>query len=350
MRILLVSPGNNQKYGGGFYYSFHRRLMNGFIRNGHFVYPYSDRDTADYALGVRQVGKWMANNRLVAIAKELQPDLVVLLQSHLVMPESVEQIREDVLGVKVAAISIDDISHPTPAGQFRHLLQNADFGFATTGGETLGNLAERVPLAFIPNPVDLSVDTERAFEAAAHEFDMIFAGHQPMVDARWGFIEKLKRRLPATMRVGLFGKRQKLQLSGAAYVEALGRTKIGLNLNRKDRNLYASDRMAQLIGNGLLLATHRASGYDAVFGDDEMLFFTDEEDLAAGIERVLGHGEPWRQMARNGWMKGCATMNEKLVAEFVVGFVNGEDAPKDWIFGDHVFSAGRSRSAPAPAA
>ncbi len=196
MRILLVSPGNNQKYGGGFYYSFHRRLINGFIRNGHFVYPYSDRDTADYAMGIRQVGKWMANSRLVEIAKELQPHLVVLLQSHLVLPETVEKIREAVNGVKVVAISIDDISHPVPAKQFRHLLQNADFGFATTGGETLRNLAEGVTLAFIPNPVDLSVDTEKSFEAAAHDLDTIFAGHQPMVDPRWGFIDELKCKLP----------------------------------------------------------------------------------------------------------------------------------------------------------
>ncbi|MCH9807806.1 MAG: glycosyltransferase [Alphaproteobacteria bacterium] len=350
MRILLVSPGNNQKYGGGFYYSFHRRLMNGFIRNGHFVYPFSDRDTADYALGVRRFGKWMANKRLVEIASELQPRLLVLLQCHLIEPETVQQVRENVPGVKVAAISIDDISHPTPAGQFRHLLQNADFGFATTGGETLRAMAGDKPLAFIPNPVDLSIDTERTFEAVEHEFDMIFAGHQPMVDVRWGLIEELRRRLPDDMRIGLFGKRQERQLSGARYVTALGRTKIGLNLNRRDGDLYASDRMAQLIGNGLLLATHRASGYGEIFGEDEMLFFDGVEDLAESIKQVLGGDDAWREMAEKGWERAKVTMNERLVAKFILGIANGDSLPADWVFGDHVFNSSDKGYARVPAA
>jgi hypothetical protein len=84
MKILLVGPGNNHKYGGGFYYSFNRRLINGFIRSGHFVYPYSDRDTADYALGFRQIGGGFANKRLIDIARELQPDMLVLLLSYLI--------------------------------------------------------------------------------------------------------------------------------------------------------------------------------------------------------------------------------------------------------------------------
>ena len=179
MRILLVSPGNNRKYGGGFYYAFHRKLMNGFIRNGHFVYQYSDRDTADYAMGLRRLGARLANKRLIEIAAELKPSLLVLLQSHMVTPQMVRIIRKVAPGVKTAAISIDDISDATPAGQFRHLLQEADFGFATTGGRTLEGFAQKRPMAFIPNPVDLSIDAQTAFDAKTHKYDLIFAGQQP---------------------------------------------------------------------------------------------------------------------------------------------------------------------------
>ena len=347
MRILLVSPGNNRKYGGGFYYAFHRKLMNGFIRNGHFVYQYSDRDTADYAMGLRQLGARLANKRLIEIAAELKPSLLVLLQSHMVTPQTVRIIRKVAPGVRTAAISIDDISDATPAGQFRHLLQEADFGFATTGGRTLESFGQQRPMAFIPNPVDLSIDAQTAFDAKTHKYDLIFAGHQPMIDPRWAFIRDVADRLPTPTRCGIFGRRQQRQLSGSAYVDALGASKIGLNLNRRDGDLYASDRMAQLLGNGLLLATHRASGYDQVFADDEMLFYTGVDDLAAGIERVLGAGEPWREMARAGRQKAIATMSETVVARFMVDMIVGASPPSDWAFTDHVFTAVRQATEPA---
>ncbi len=347
MRILLVSPGNNHKYGGGFYYAFHRRLMNGFIRNGHFVYQFSDRDTADYALGMRQLGKWLANKRLIEIASELKPTLLILQQSHMITPETARRVRDVAPAVKIAAISIDDISDPTPAAQFRYLLEEADIGFATTGGQTLKGFSGLRPMAFIPNPVDISIDTKSAGDANVHDYDLIFAGHQPIIDPRWAFIEEVANKLPAAVRCGVFGKHQQRQLSGAAYIEALGASKIGLNLNRRDGDLYASDRMAQLLGNGLLLATHRASGYSEVFSEDEMLFFTNSDDLAAGIERVLGAGEPWRAMAHAGRRKAIATMSETRVARFIVDAMQGASLPSNWAFPNHVFGFTQNASEPA---
>ncbi|GAG65965.1 unnamed protein product, partial [marine sediment metagenome] len=91
----------------------------------------------------------------------------------------------------------------------------------------------------------------------------------------------------------------------------------------------------------------RASGYDQVFADDEMLFYTGVDDLAAGIERVLGAGEPWREMARAGRQKAIATMSETVVAKFMVDMIVGTSPPSDWAFTDHVFTAGRQAAEPA---
>lgn len=340
MKILFVGPGNNHKYGGGFYYSFNRRLINGFIRGGHFVYPFSDRDTADYALGLRPLGRKLANDRLLEVASELQPDIMVLLLSYLITPETVRRIRDDVPGIRVAAVCIDDIGHERPAAQFRYLLQEADVGFATTGGATLSRFAERVPVAFIPNPVDLSIDTGQAFAETDYDFDLFFAGHQPVEDPRWQFIAALENELPSSIRIGLFGNKNGRPLGGAAYVTALAHAKIGLNLNRRDGDLYASDRMAQFLGNGLLLATRRASGYAAVFSDDEMLFFDGTSDLAKQILAILEPGERWREMARAGREKAIAIMNETLVAEFICNFTLGGDCGSDWAFAEHAFAPG----------
>ncbi len=337
MRILLVSPGNNQKYGGGFYYALHRRLLNGFVRAGHCVFTYSDRDTADYALGIRKLGRWMANRRLVDIAAGYKPELLVLMQSHMIDPRTVAQVRKVAPGVKVAAINIDDISHPTPAGQFRHLLAGADFGFATTGGETLRAFTGPSTVAFIPNPVDASMDTGRAFAAGRHDYDLFFSGHQPAVDRRWAFIDDLTGRLPDSVRTGIFGRHQERAIAGADYIATLSASRIGLNLNRRDGDLYASDRMAHLLGNGLLLATHADSGYAAHFGDDEMIFYRDAADLAGHIEEALADDRGWRARAKAGYEKARVTMSETLVARFIVALAFGESLPAEWRFTDHIF-------------
>ena len=80
------------------------------------------------------------------------------------------------------------------------------------------------------------------------------------------------------------------------------KSKVGLNFNRGEGNLYASDRMAQFLGNGILLATSRRSGYQAYFGDDEMLFFDDVAELA-GQDRV---GHLGRTTAGALWLSGRA--------------------------------------------
>jgi len=340
MRILMVGPGNNGKYGGAFYYAFHRRLMNGFVRAGHFVFAFSDRDTADYALGVRALGRHLANKRLIEVAKELQPDVLLFLQSDLISPQSVETIRRLVSGIKVGTISIDDIGHPRPAEQFRRLLCCSDYGFATTGGGLLQSFASLAPVAFVPNPVDLSIDTNVSYERVRHDYDYFFAGHQPEVDKRWEMIRELKRCLGDRARPlvgGIFGKSQRQSLSGAAYVKALGRAKVGLNFNRRDGDLYASDRMAQYLGNGLLLASARRGGFDKVFDEEEMLFFDTMNDLAQGLERVLHDDKLWRVMARAGREKALKTMRDTVVADFILGMLMGEGAKEGWSFSSHVF-------------
>ena len=96
-----------------------------------------------------------------------------------------------------------------------------------------------------------------------------------------------------------------------------------------------------MLGNGLLLATHRASGYEAVFNDDEMLFFSNLEELADRVSRALESGDDWREMARAGHKKALATMNEQLVAQFIVDLCFGNEVSDAWVFKDHIFRAGR---------
>lgn len=332
MRILLVGPGSNRKFGDRFYYSYSRRLLNGFVRNGHFVLHVSDRDLADYALGLRTIGAIYANRRLREIAASLQPDLVLLVHADLVTDQTIAQIREQCPSTRVAVAEFDALAVPGGSGVTRlsRMARMADAAFATTGGEALAAATGSVPGYFIPNPVDISMDDRKAYEGQPTS-DIFFAGQQGGTGLQWQRALALRERAPE-LSYAYYGMAKQNGLWGHAYIDAVASCRIGLNLNRAEGGCYASDRMAQYLGNGLLLATDRASGYDAHFSDDEMLFFTGVDELAEQCRRVVADEPGWRRRAELGREKALRTMSNTLVCEFIARLTKGESPPAEWIF------------------
>ncbi|MEL6375179.1 MAG: glycosyltransferase [Pseudomonadota bacterium] len=343
MRILLVGPGNNFRFGGRFFYSFVRRLANGFIRNGHFVLHFSDRDMADYALGMRAAGRWLANRQLLATAKEVQPDLLVLHHAHLIAPETVAAIRKAVAHVRVVNIFCDGLRAKKASERFTAMNAVSDIGFVTTGGADLAAHAGPIPVAFIPNPVDASIDDVRAFEETQKQHDVFFACGKDGGRRRWQLADAVRDACP-DLAFAYYGKGKTNRIWGKRYYEALRATKLGLNFNEWDGGLYASDRMAQYLGNGLLLATARATGYGDHFADDEMLFFDEAADLVDQLSAVLPDEARWRAMARKGYERAYATMGEQRVCGFIVKLALGESVPADWPFAAHIHAAGAGAS------
>lgn len=344
LRILLVGPGMNYKYGGRYFYSFVRRIANGFTRNGHMVLQFSDRDTADYALGIRAIGSLLANHRLIEIARDLQPDLLCLQHAHLIRPETVARIRREVPGCRVAVVYCDTPFAAHTAKRFRAALQGVDIGFCTTGGDMLRRFADVCPVAFVPNPVDASIDNVEAFSVAkaGKTSDVFYACGKSGASDRWQLVDETARRLPH-LRFSLHGRDKRGGIWGDAYYRALAGSRIGLNFNHVEADLYASDRMAQYLGNGLLLATDRRSGYRQYFADDEMIHFDGAADLSQRLAQALGDDARWRSMARKGRSKARAIMSETLVADFIARMALGLGPPTGWSFGEHIFS----RTAPA---
>src|SRR5262249_26898019 len=163
----------------------------------------------------------------------------------------------------------------------------------TTGGPTLGQFSDICPVAFIPNPVDVSIDNLCAYAIRQKPVDVFFASGASGVSNRWGLVDELCRLRP-DLAYDLHGRDKIGRLAGQTYYAAMERAKVGLNLNSGEGDLYASDRMAQYVGNGLLLATQRASGYRRYFNDDEMIFFDDAPELGDRLAHVLADDRRWR--------------------------------------------------------
>ncbi len=330
-RVLIVGPRFSFKpsYGmwpaarsGLMFYSFAHRLANGFIRNGHFVFSLDDRDFRKQVLGWRAAGTWLADRRLLQVARELRPDLLCLQHCDQISPATIHRIREMLPRTRIAVVYYDNVFEPSSADRFRRFLELADFGFATTAGASLAAFADACPVAFIPNPVDLSIDNASAFTVPRKSVDVFCACGVGGAADRWVLIDELRRLKPA-LRYALFGRNKENRLYGDAYFRVISQSKIGLNFNREEGDLYASDRMAQYLGNGVLLATSRRSGYQAYFGDDEMLFFDDAEELADRIGWAVAADHRWRGMAEKARANAADMMGGERVTDFILRMTLG---------------------------
>lgn len=330
MRILLVGPGVNRKYGDKFYYSTSRRLLNGFIRNGHMVLHVSDRDLSDYALGLRSVGRFYAQHRIAQIAAHVRPHLVVLLLANMLSSEWISRLRRKT-GARVVNIELDPLASENVANRFSERLDCCDAGFVTTGGGLLKQVARGRAGYFIPNLVDTAIDDQCAYDSNSIRFDVFFAGQQNSANLQWQRALALREALP-NLSYCYAGASKVGGLWGHDYIAAQGASRVGLCLNRFEGDLYASDRMAQFLGNGMLLATDRASGYADYFGDDEMLLFSSVPELARSVEEALSGAQSWRERARKGREKAKRIMSSELVCNFIERRTFDAGPTPGWVF------------------
>ena len=62
---------------------------------------------------------------------------------------------------------------------------------------------------------------------------------------------------------------------------------MGLNLSRgKPIKYYSSDRITQIIGNGLVTLIDEKTKYNHFFEKDEMVFYKNIEDLSEKIAKI----------------------------------------------------------------
>ena len=94
---------------------------------------------------------------------------------------------------------------------------------------------------------------------------------------------------------------------------------MGLNLSRRnDIYLATSDRLMHYLGNGVMVLTDRATGFDDLFTDDEMIFYTDLDDLVSKARHYASDNQARRKIAESGWTKAHDSFNEQLVAKYLM--------------------------------
>lgn len=333
MRVLYV--GNfNEKSNGARFYDSNRKLANGFIRNGHQVYQFSDRDIARAStwFGSRKFGIVPANFRLLETAKNFWPDLLVIGHADPIFATTLKQIRKAVPHIKIAAYNFDALWHQDNVNRITAHADDADAIFITTAGDQLTQFTRKNNVvSYFPNLVDLSIDTGRAFENADPQFRLFYGmGNALPESERYNVASRILDRF-GDEEVEILGMRGKRPIAGITYQRHLGNARMGLNLSQGEGDpLYSSDRMAQYIGNGLMTFIHRRTGYDRIFKEDELAFYEDFDQLLEKIAYFKEHDDEARTIAQNGWRRIHEIFKERLVAKYITEVTFRQDLSENY--------------------
>ncbi len=333
MRILHASHTHLKSLGARNYF-LPVRINNGFIRNNHEVYWFSDRDMARYSsiFHSRKTGVGACNRKFLEVCRNFEPDVIALCSQDILRPETLAEARRILPNVAIFQYYIDPLFDASNFRNARSKAEVVDWTFVTTAGPVLTRLAgARSRVAFIPNPVDPSIDTHRCHERTDQPCDVFFAGHiskwQHPDDLRGRAHELIKERLPQA-RAAFHGHGGNPSLFGAAFMRALGQAKIGLNFSQRNMDaqpgpggelyLYSSDRIGLYQGNGLLVFTTRAFNLSDLYGADTIVEVEGADEFIDRLKYYLENDGARQRVARAGYELGHRDFNERLVAQYML--------------------------------
>ena len=94
---------------------------------------------------------------------------------------------------------------------------------------------------------------------------------------------------------------------------------MGLNLSRGDAiKYYSSDRITEIVGNGLVCLRDEKTCYRDFFNDKEMIFYKNVSDLSEKIQRISYDDKLRKKIAKNGKEKYMKYFNSTKVADFII--------------------------------
>ena len=126
---------------------------------------------------------------------------------------------------------------------------------------------------------------------------------------------------------------KKQPIWGQEFLNVLNNSKMGLNLSRgKPIKYYSSDRITQIVGNGLVCLIDQKTGYQNFFDKNEMVFYKSVSDLSEKVIKISSDDNLRRKIARNGKRKYMKYFNSDLVSEYIINKTLGIKTNKKYLW------------------
>ena len=320
---------------GAFQHGVGPKISNGLIRNGHNVLNFCDRDVARASsfFGRKALGKRGARKILRDFCQSVRPDLLLLGHADIIDSATVAEIRSLNPDMRVVQWNVDPLFEEENLGRIQSKFDVVDATLISTAGPLLHALhTPGRTLGFLPNPADASIESGHNHERTDLPYDVFYCCTNPGRPLReicgtpWNmedFMRMLQKELPQ-LKPRLGGLLGHPTLVGGAYQNALESAAVGLNISRRNNVLlYSSDRLAHLMGNGQAVLMERANGYDALFSDEQILFYTSIAEMIEKLRAVLGDGARRQRIAAAGRQRYYELFSEQIIARYIVDVAFG---------------------------
>ena len=328
MKILHVT-NFNERHNGRLFYNTGKRINNGFIRLNHSVLEFSDRDIVSYYRSLSDVnGSKKLNAKLIDVISNYVPNVLVLGHADLIKKETLEFIKKNYPQIKIVQWFLDRMDSEWLVNRKRFLdkLDIMDASFCTTDPSVL-NFPKKDKIFYIPNPVDESFEILHNYRFDNFNNDIFFAMshgiHRGILnkgnfDQRENFINKLIKNTP-NIRFDLYGMNKKQPVWADNFINVISQSKIGLNLSQgKTAKYYSSDRLAQIIGNGLMVMIDNKTQFNDFFNNDELVTYKDINDLSEKIIKYSNDDKLRKKISKKGRDKYFKYFNSTIVADFII--------------------------------
>jgi hypothetical protein len=323
MRIVHCGIFNDFQFGKE-YYSTDRKISEGLILNGHYVYNFSYRDISRLNIFMnKKFGIKKMNNSLVKTIENIKPELLLLGHSELITNETILCLKEKSPKLKIGMWWVDWIYNLKNINNFIERLELIDKFFITSSPLELQKLNITNTLLekcyYMPNICSESIDTNKAFENSEddYEYDLLYIGRRDKGE-REKLIDFLENNFK-NIRVGIFGTDKESLVFGTEYLNLISKSKMAINFNR-DNSLgkYSSDRIIHLAANGTTVLSAKIPDFEEVFKEEEVLYFEDFNQLKVLVDKYLTNRIKRIEFAKKSYLKSHKYYNNQMVTSFLI--------------------------------
>tara|TARA_B110000037_G_scaffold148455_1_gene167681 strand:+ start:266 stop:2389 length:2124 start_codon:yes stop_codon:yes gene_type:complete len=327
---IIHTTNFNRRFKGRLHYNTGRRLNNGFVRLGHNVLTLSDRDLIHENKNILDPkGKKKLQNNLIESSINFKADCLILGHADSITNETLDYIKNKNKNLRICQWFLDPLGKNGPdyLKNNKRIFDKAKLMDATFLTSNPNVLLKKIDNSyFMPNPSDESFEVLKNYQRQC-ENDVFFAMSHGVhrgelkkgkYDNRESFINKLKR-LNKDIVFDIYGMNNVQPIWGDKFIEKISKSTMGINLSRGEPvKHYSSDRIAQLLGNGLLTFIDKKTCFNDFLSNKEIVFYNNIDDLSYKINKYKKDTKEAKKIAKNGRDTYLKKFNSTIVSDFIL--------------------------------
>jgi hypothetical protein len=265
-----------------------KKFTNGFIRNNHDVLEISDRDFLKNNKSFSLIpNRKNFQSYLIETFKNYNPDLLFFGHTNNIDLNTIDEIKSINKNLIISQWNEDPVMPSLDYSKKNisniNLYSNfVDHNFITTHPSIIKNQVKTDNFHFFFIPVDKNIECFDVFNMNPKN-DLFYAmSHgvnravlkEGIEDNRVQFLDTLVKKIPE-VKYDFYGFSNRQPIWGNDFNNNLINSKMGLNLSRGNpTKYYSSNRIASIMGNGLLTFVDKKVQMNDFFTENEIVSYT----------------------------------------------------------------------------